>query len=212
MMSIAENGICGIITLKNSMSIFTIIDILLGAFYLIFLIQEVILEWPIFNINGPHYFLTLFYFMRCTSLPIGIIGFIAVSQRSVLLGKCYFNLKLVELAVFPIIGLFSSYDMCKSYIYTDSCKDIFIQNAAFNSVRFAFLFYVAYISKSFYRRLERGELILVTHGKSIVELINTIQSQQRKNDIEMVAVRGVAVAEGQIIAPGGQITDLDLSD
>ena len=49
-------------------------------------------------------------------------------------------------------------------------------NGGFNALRFAYIFYVAYITKSYYRRLERGELILVSHGKSIVELINTLQS------------------------------------
>ena len=125
-MSIAENGILGIITLKNSMSIFTILDIILGAFYLIFLIREVIIEWSIFNINGPHYFLTVFYFLRVASLPIGIIGFISISQQSILMAKCYFNLKKVELSIFPVIGIISSYDMCKSYIYVETCKNIFI--------------------------------------------------------------------------------------
>jgi hypothetical protein len=77
-MPLAENGIIGVITLKNSMTILSIIDILLGAFFFVFLIQEVILEWSYFNIHGPFYFLTAFYFMRVTALPIGIIGFIAV--------------------------------------------------------------------------------------------------------------------------------------
>jgi len=71
---LAENGIMGSITLKSSMKIFTFIDILLGVFYLMFLVQEVILEWTYFNVGGPHYFLTLHYFMRVAHLPIGIIG------------------------------------------------------------------------------------------------------------------------------------------
>jgi len=71
---IAENGIMGSITLKSSMKIFTFIDVLLGVLYFMFLVQEVILEWDYFNVGGPHYFLTMFYFMRVAHLPIGIIG------------------------------------------------------------------------------------------------------------------------------------------
>lgn len=46
-----------------------------------------------------------------------------------------------------------------------------------------------------------------------MELINTMQTQQRKNDIEMMsvnAVKGVAIADGQVIASGGQIDEVDL--
>ncbi len=148
--------------------------------------------------------------MRVTSIPIGAIGFLSVQNHSPLFSRAYYHLTMVEATVFPVIGFLSSYDMCQSYVYNEPCKNIFMTNGGFNALRFAYLFYVAYIAKSYYRRIERGELILVTHGKSIVELINTIQNQQKKNDIELVAVKGVAVADGQVIAPGGQIEDIEL--
>ena len=52
---------------------------------------------------------------------------------------------------------------------------------------------MAYLAKSYYRRLERGELILVNHGRSIVELINQVQNSSgagtgRGQDIELMAV------------------------
>ena len=93
------------------MTIFTVIDILLGAFYMLFLLQEVIWEWQFFNANGPHYLLTSFYYLRVSSLPIGVIGFIAVQQQNVVISKAYFNLKKFELGLFPLLGLLSSYDM-----------------------------------------------------------------------------------------------------
>lgn len=114
---IAENGICGMITLKNSMVIFTIIDILLGAFYFLFLMEEVIWSWNYFNINGPHYFLTLFYYLRVGTLPIGVIGFIGVVNKNIILAKAYFNLAKTAMILFPTIGALSSFDMCKSYVY-----------------------------------------------------------------------------------------------
>lgn len=77
-MTIAENGILGSLTLKSSLVIFSVIDIFLGAFYCVFLLQEVIMEWEYFNANGPHLFLTSFYILRVSSLLIGIIGFVAV--------------------------------------------------------------------------------------------------------------------------------------
>ena len=47
---------------------------------------------------------------------------------------------------------------------------------------------MAYIAKSYQRRVERGEFILVQHGKAIVELINQVQNKQ-KNDIELTNVQ-----------------------
>lgn len=171
---IAENGICGMITLKSSMVIFTILDILLGAFYFFFLLEDVIWSWKYFNINGPYYFLTLFYYLRVGILPIGIIGFIGVVYKNLIFAKAYFNLTVTIMLMFPVVGLLSSNDMCRSYIYYQSCKDIWTFNSAFNLLRFFYHFYAAYLSKSYYRRIERGEIILVTHGKSIVELINAV--------------------------------------
>jgi hypothetical protein len=60
------------------MTLFTFLDIVMGAFYFLFLLQEVIWEWEFFNANGPHYMLTLFYYIRVSTLPFGIIGFMAV--------------------------------------------------------------------------------------------------------------------------------------
>ena len=77
-MGIAGNGILGILTLKSSLTLFAVIDIFMGVFSAVFLLQEVIWEWDYFNANGPHYFLTLFYFLRVVRLFIGIIGLVAV--------------------------------------------------------------------------------------------------------------------------------------
>lgn len=77
-LGIAENGILGMLTLKSSLTLFAVVDIFLGAFCLLFLFQEVIWEWEYFNANGPHYFLTLFYYLRVVHLPLGVIGFIGV--------------------------------------------------------------------------------------------------------------------------------------
>ena len=156
------------------MKIFTIVDILLGLLYLMFLLQEVIFEWQYFNLKGPHYFLTAFYFIRVACLPIGLIGFVAIQRDNIVLTKSYFNLVKVQLFLFPALGLVSTHDMCNSYVYYQPCKDIFMQNLLFNILRFAYIFYVAYIAKSYYRRIERGELILVNHGRAIVELINSV--------------------------------------
>ena len=63
-----------------------------------------------------------------------------------------------------------------------------MQNLFFNILRLCYLLYVAYIAKSYQRRVERGEFILVQHGKAIVELINQVQNKQ-KNDIELTNVQ-----------------------
>ena len=185
------------------MKLFTVADILLGVIYLLFLVNEVILEWNLFNIGGPYYFLTLLYFLRVASLPIGLIGFVAIHKKdlesSVTLAKAYFNLVRVEAFLFPLVGVLSTYDMCRSYLYFENCKHIGLWNVSINLLRFCYLFYVAYITKSYYRRLQRGERILVECGRSIVELINQVQmnnASSSSQDIELVAVKGVAVAQG----------------
>jgi len=77
------------------------------------------------------------------------------------MAKAYFNLKKFELFLFPALGILSTYDMCQSWLYNETCSQIFMQNALFNFMRGGFLFYVAYIAKSYFRRIERGEFILV---------------------------------------------------
>ena len=68
---------------------------------------------------------------------------------------------MAELVVFPMLGFLSSFDMCKSWLYRESCKDIFVANGIFNLIRAGYLFYTAYIARSYQRRVERSEFILV---------------------------------------------------
>jgi hypothetical protein len=111
-MPISENGMCGLLALKNTIGIFSVFDIILGVFYCLFLSTEVISDWEFYNINGPHYFLTALYFIRISSLTFGIIGFSSMIKLSAPLAKTYYKTKLFELAVLPALGLLSSYDMC----------------------------------------------------------------------------------------------------
>ncbi len=84
---------------------------------------------------------------------------------------------MLALMIFPALGLGSTYDMCHSWVYRETCKQIFTQNLAFNLLRACYCAYVAYIAISYQKRVERGEFILVQHGKAIVELINAVQSK-----------------------------------
>ena len=210
-MPIAENGLCGFIALKNSLAIFSVIDIILGVFYCLYFASEVIGIWDFYNINGPHYILTTFLFLRMVTLPGGVVGLIASMKMDACTGYIYYKIKMAEMAVLPALGLFSAYDMCQSYIYHDPCDEIFVSVGVLNSCRFAYLFYVAFIAKSFYRRIERGELILVNHGRSIAMLIDHIQTQKSKTDLEMVAVKGVAVAQGEVVVPGESVGSVNTS-
>ena len=79
-LKIAENGILGMLTLKSSLSLFAVVDIILGVLYALFFNQEIINDWRYFNINGPHYVLLAFYSLRMLSLPIGIVGLVAVKK------------------------------------------------------------------------------------------------------------------------------------
>ena len=86
--------------------------------------------------------------------------------------KVYYQTKIYEMITLPVLGLISVTDRCKMLTYYQTCSDIFIYSSVFFSISFFYNFYIAYLAKSFYRRLERGEIILVTHGRSIVELID----------------------------------------
>jgi len=125
-LQLAENGIFGSITLKSSVKIFSVIDVILGALYVMFLLQEVIFEWSYFNLNGPHFALTAFYFLRVLSLPSGVIGAFAVNNQSVNLSKIYCYFILFEGVTYSLLGVLSSYDMCHSYVYYEPCKDIWV--------------------------------------------------------------------------------------
>ena len=181
------------ISLKSSISLLSVFDIILGVFYCLFLAADVIGEWRFFNLNGPHYLLTTYYVIRIASLTFGILGLMSSIKLDVSLAKCYYNTKIYELIVLPTLGLASSYDMCQSYVYNQPCNDIIVRVGVANTIRLALLLYSAYIAKSYYRRLERGEIILATYGRSIVELIDQVTSQKSKSDLELQAVRGVAV-------------------
>ena len=59
---------------------FSVIDIFLGVFAAVFLLQEVVWEWEYFNASGPLYFLTTFYILRVARLFIGIVGLVGVQK------------------------------------------------------------------------------------------------------------------------------------
>ena len=160
------------LTLKSSLSLFAVLDIILGVLYALFFYQEIVHDWNYFRINGPHYILLTFYTSRILSIPIGIVGVLAVNNQSAKVASLYHGLTMFELTLFPALGIASTFDMCESWLYREACNQILVQNVFFNILRFCYLFYVAFIARSYQRRVERGEFILVQHGKAIVELIN----------------------------------------
>ena len=109
------------LTLKSSLSLFSVVDIILGVLYALFFYQEIIYDWRYFNINGPHYYLLAFYSVRILTLPIGIVGLVGVKNQSAKVAGWYHNLTIFELLVFPTLGLLSTLDMCKSWLYREAC-------------------------------------------------------------------------------------------
>ena len=77
----------------------TFLDIDMGALYFLFLLQTVIWEWEFFNRNGPQYMLTLYYYIKFSKFPFGIIGFMAIQHDS-----C----DIPKLALRPQCGTFST--------------------------------------------------------------------------------------------------------
>eukprot|EP00347_Sterkiella_histriomuscorum_P015023 403358599 len=191
-MPFAESGFFGLLTLKNAICFFSIIDLLLGLAYIYQFISEVYMVWTYYNINGPHHILTIFYLARMLSLPIGILGLLSLRHKhDTKLVKVYFICKLLEMFLFPAIGFLASYDMCQSYIFFDPCKQIFLTQSMFSVIRMIIYFYQAYVIRSYIMRLERGEFILANHGRAIIEMISKLSSKesqkkyQQESDIEM---------------------------
>ncbi len=110
------------LTLKSSLSLFAVLDIILGVLYALFFYQEIVNDWRFFSINGPHYIMLSFYAARILCLPIGIVGVLAVKNQSAKVASLYHALTLFELAIFPALGIASTFDMCQSWLYREACN------------------------------------------------------------------------------------------
>jgi hypothetical protein len=126
---------------------------------------------------GSHYFITASYISRSYSLLFGIIGLYSTLTLNHKIGRYYLLAKIYEFIFNPLLGVLSTIDMCDSYMYLyESCKQIFMINVLMSLIKLLYLFYAAHLVKSFITRLKRGELILVIHGRAIVDLINSIKN------------------------------------
>ena len=121
---IGESGILGLVALKSSITFFAIVDIIMGIFYCLQLAGDVILEWKFFNLNGPHYLLMALYLLRPLCFIYGIIGLIASIKVDAPHAKTYYRMKQAELAVIPLLSIVATIDMCNSYVYGSTCKDL----------------------------------------------------------------------------------------
>lgn len=68
------------VTLKSSMIILSILDIILGVFYGFVAYWEVINEYRYFYANGPHYILTAYTVLKVLTGAYGLIGFVSVQK------------------------------------------------------------------------------------------------------------------------------------
>jgi hypothetical protein len=173
-LSLAEGGL-GCLALKNAIIIFAVIDILIGVFSALQFLNVYLNRHEYFiyhGYDGTLYFLVLNLWAKPIALIFGITGLVAALQLNPNIAKFYYKAKLVEMVAFPLIGMLTTIDMLRSYTYYQNDMFIIGQSAVWNGFKFAYYFYVAYIAISFQRRLEKGEIILVSHGRSIVELVN----------------------------------------
>ena len=84
------------------------------------------LEFKYFYNNGAHYILTTFYIMRILGLPFGVLGLSSVQRQSFGCANIYSRLALIQMSLITAIGWLSSYDMCASYVYYESCQHVFM--------------------------------------------------------------------------------------
>eukprot|EP00349_Pseudokeronopsis_sp_Brazil_P000685 CAMPEP_0202957114 /NCGR_PEP_ID=MMETSP1396-20130829/1551_1 /ASSEMBLY_ACC=CAM_ASM_000872 /TAXON_ID= /ORGANISM="Pseudokeronopsis sp., Strain Brazil" /LENGTH=110 /DNA_ID=CAMNT_0049674437 /DNA_START=322 /DNA_END=654 /DNA_ORIENTATION=- len=109
--------------------------------------------------------------MKTTTLVYGLVGIIGLVRRSQPLTDAYYMFKLLELFLVPSLSVGSVLDMCNSIVYSADCSDLFFAELIINAIRATYLGYSAYLVKSYLRRMKRGEIILATHGKDVVEII-----------------------------------------
>ncbi len=82
LLPMAQNGICSLVTLKSSLIILSILDIILGVFYGFVVYVEIFVEFRYFFANGPHYILTVYSFLRVFTAIFGVIGFVSVQRQN----------------------------------------------------------------------------------------------------------------------------------
>ena len=126
--------------------------------------------------------------------------------------KWYYNFKIFETIFNPLTGVLMVGESCQIMgYYGQSCYDFLFWDMIWMLSKFFLMFYVAYIAKSVYIRLQRGEVLLVSHGQQILALVNSIQQQSRANaNVEMTAVKGVAA--GEVIGAGQALDDTNSSE
>lgn len=165
--SLAEGGLL-CLALKNSVIVFSIIDIFIGVLALLRLIIVTLngRDYRIFyGYDGFLIFLSMDLWFKPLALIVGISGLVAALRLDLTKARLYYKIKIVEMILLPSIGVLSIIDMNKSYIYHRSTEDIITTQIIWSLIIFFYYFYVAYIAKSFHRRLEKGELILASHGR-----------------------------------------------
>jgi len=164
-------------------------------------------EWEFYNkIIGTPHFTILHEIVACFGLLIGMSGWGASVRLSPTLGVIYYFLKLIEALINPTTGIMMQFEQEKIFKFIDGRDKELTTWIFINILKYFLLLYTAYLAKSFVKRIQRGEYILVAHGRGVLDLMSTISQDRTGNSMEMVAVKGVAADGVQEVPEGAQVT------
>jgi hypothetical protein len=176
----ATNGCCRIISLRSSVIIFCLLDVLCGIWALIDLFDlNNIMEYIDLETNA--YYVKAFYVLRPIALVTGLVGVCNVCSLTKGTANIYLCLKLIELFVLTPLTILSIFDFCKAYIFVNECDEIKMSYSFYALWRLLYQGYGSYLAYSVAKRIQRGEYVLICHGKKVVDMLNQIENQNSKN-------------------------------
>ena len=152
---LARGICCGFISLQSTLIIIAILDITMG-------IASVCIGVILVKFGDLHPAVSIDIFVNLLSCLFGIAVLFAINKKHIPLCKAYLIWKCLEIVIIPVIEIFIllTYKEDKGKPYNPPPASEY----AMIFLRSAVRFYLIYLIYSFYKRLVRGETLLVEHG------------------------------------------------
>ena len=147
--NIAESACCNLLTLKTFIVIISILDIIVGFFYIIEFIAG--MTWDsyysdLYKSGRIQYFYFIYYMSRLPVIFSGTLGIFTAIRIEPELAFIYVGFKFYETFFLPSLHFLTIIDEIKGY---HELIDILIAYIIFDGIRFLILFYCLYIAYSY---------------------------------------------------------------
>eukprot|EP00347_Sterkiella_histriomuscorum_P019236 403342419 len=175
---LAKGMCCGLLSLKTILIIISLVDITIGG-------AAIGIGVIAFNRYQLKMELGAYIFICSVSLLLGFAGLYAVAVKNMKIIKFYFAWKCIEVLVIPVFELiiiFAQIGGNESQLKQSPSINYYI----IVLVKAVMRAYFAYLIYSFYKRVDRGELLLVDYGdRKLSKMIEEIKEEQRKQEWEL---------------------------